>query len=166
MQEWRERAYREAAERENTQRRAERELNMARKYGAERLAQAVIPAFDNLTRALQAVEEGGKDERDTDFKNLHAALVMTAKEMDKALEQNAIQRLNPLGERFNPEHHQAMMQVESTVFPQGHVAQVLAEGFLLHDRPLKAAYVAVSTGPGPAGGEQGGTEQNDSDETN
>jgi molecular chaperone GrpE len=108
-----------------------------------------LPAIDNLTRALSAVGEEAGAGASSDFQNLHTALVMTAKELNKALEQNGIQRLNPLGEPFDPQHHQAMLQVASDALPEGRVAQVLSEGFMLHDRLLKAAYVAVSTGPGP-----------------
>lgn len=146
---WRDKAYRAAADAENTRRRAERDVSQARRYGAERLAQALLPAIDNLTRALSAVGEEAGAGASSDFQNLHTALVMTAKELNKALEQNGIQRLNPLGEPFDPQQHQAMLQVASDELPEGRVAQVLSEGFILHDRLLKAAYVAVSTGPGP-----------------
>ena len=146
---WRDKAYRAAADSENTRRRAERDVSQARRYGAERLAQALLPAIDNLTRALSAVGEEAGAGASNDFQNLHTALVMTAKELNKALEQNGIQRLNPLGEPFDPQQHQAMLQVASDELPEGRVAQVLSEGFILHDRLLKAAYVAVSTGPGP-----------------
>jgi len=129
------------AEVENIRRRADRERGDALKYGAAGLAKELLGVADNLTRAL---ESAPKDEA---VKGFVTGVEMTGKQLQDALTKHHVRRLNPLGEKMDANLHQAMMEMESVDHPVGTVAQVMQDGYVLHDRLLRPAMVAVSKGP-------------------
>jgi len=140
-------AMRALADAENTRRRAQQEVEKTKKYGAQSLARDLFTALDNLGRALHSVpDREGLDEL---AKNLVVGVEMTEKEILSAFEKNGIKRIEPLGEKFDPNFHEAMFEVPNTDKPTGTVVQVMAPGFVLHDRLLRAAMVGVAKG-GPA----------------
>lgn len=136
------------ADSENLRKRTEREREQWQRYAAAGLAKDLLNALDNLRRALDAVPED-RDSLDASIKNVIVGVEMTEKELLAAFEKHAIVKIDPLGQKFDPNFHQAMFEVEDPEQPQGTVVQVLAAGYLLHDRLLRAAMVGVSKG-GPA----------------
>jgi molecular chaperone GrpE len=145
-------ALRYAAEAENTRRRAEREINDARAYAISKFAKDLLGVADNLARAL---EHAPRDAADTQTRNLAVGLEMTQKELLTAFERNGLKRIAPApGERFDPHQHQAVMEQTSHEVAPGGVVQLLAPGYELFGRNLRAAMVVVaardSRGPAPA----------------
>ena len=135
------------ADLENTRRRAAREVSDIRKYAASGLAKELLNVSDNLRRALEIVTEEMR-EGDDGVKNLVLGIEMVEKEMLAAFERQGIKRLNPLGEPFDHNFHQAMYEKEDTSYPAGTVAEVMQAGYIIHDRLLRPAMVAVSKSGG------------------
>jgi len=133
------------ADLENTRRRAAREVADARKYAASGLAKELLNVSDNLRRALETVTNEMRV-GDDGVKNLVLGIEMVEKEMLSAFERQGITRLDPLGELFDHNFHQAMYEKEDTGYPIGTVAEVMQAGYVIHDRLLRPAMVAVSKG--------------------
>lgn len=152
-EELRDRALRALAELENTRKRAERDVQAARTYAIERFATDLISVADNLTRALESVPEGSDEGRSDLARNLLSGVEMTQRELLRAFDRHGVKQESPKGEPFDPNRHQAVTQMPSDV-PSGRVAEVMQVGYVLGERPLRAAMVAVSTGPQGEG--QGG----------
>ncbi|HYC63965.1 MAG TPA: nucleotide exchange factor GrpE, partial [Reyranellaceae bacterium] len=136
---------RAVAESQNVRRRASQDVENARKYGAERLAKDVLSVADNLGRALSALPA----DPDPAVANIVAGVQATERELQSILERHGVTRIDTLGQPFNPEFHQAMMEVEDPSQPAGTVVQELIPGYLLAGRLLRAAMVAVSKGGPP-----------------
>ena len=151
LAESKDRLLRALAETENVRRRAERERADAAKYGAVALAKDLLNVADNLRRALDSLpaEQAG-DER---VRNLLQGVAATERELLAAFERHGIRRVDPAGERFDHNLHQAMFEVENTGQPPGTVVQVLQPGYVMHDRLLRPAMVGVAKGESrpPAG---------------
>ncbi len=127
------------AEIQNIQKRAEREAESARKFAVERFAGALIDVVDNLERALDSTPETEAT------KALREGIVLTHKSFLEALKRNAVEQVNPVGEPFNAELHQAVsMQPSATAEPNS-VTAVLAKGYTLSGRLLRPAMVVVAT---------------------
>src|SRR5258708_2892043 len=154
--ELRDRALRAMAEVENIRRRAQREREDALKYAAANIARDFLSTADNLRRALASLPEA--QVKDEAVKNLLAGVAATERELLAAFEKHAIRRIDPKGERFDHNFHQAIFEVETTGKPAGTVIEVLQPGYVLHDRLLRPAMVGVAKG-GPAvePGERGDT---------
>ena len=135
---------------ENLRRRAQREVEDAGKYAVTKFARDVLAVSDNLERAAQAVppEKRGGDPL---VDQLAQGVDMTLSSFRQTLETHGIRRVDPLGERFDSKLHQAMMEVEDRTKPAGTVVQVLQTGYVIADRLLRPAMVAVSRG-GPKEG--------------
>ncbi|WP_372003084.1 nucleotide exchange factor GrpE [Tistrella mobilis] len=138
------------ADMENLRRRAQREVEDAGKYAVTKFARDVLAVSDNLERAAQAVppEKRGDDPL---VDQLAQGVDMTLSSFRQTLETHGIRRVDPLGERFDSKLHQAMMEVEDRTKPAGTVVQVLQTGYVIADRLLRPAMVAVSRG-GPKEG--------------
>jgi molecular chaperone GrpE len=148
LAETKDRLLRALAETENVRRRAERERADASKYGAGTLAKDLLNVADNLRRALDsAPAEQIADER---LRTLLEGVAATERELLAAFERNGIRRIDPLGERFDHNLHQAIFEVESSGRPPGTVVQVLQPGYVMHDRLLRPAMVGVAKGQPPA----------------
>ncbi|MGE5539805.1 MAG: nucleotide exchange factor GrpE [Gemmatimonas sp.] len=139
------RLLRALAEAENIRRRGDREREETAKYAMTGFARDMLPVADNLGRALAAVpaESRGKDAA---VDALIAGIELTDRELRSVFERHGIRRIDPMGERFDHNFHQAMMEVEDASKPSGTVVQVLQTGYVIKDRLLRPAMVAVSKG--------------------
>jgi molecular chaperone GrpE len=133
------------AEAENIRRRGEREREDTAKYAMSGFARDILPVADNLGRALAALgpEVRGKD---PSLDSLIAGIELTDRELTAVFERHGLRRIDPLGEKFDHNFHQAMMEVEDPTKPSGTVVQVLQTGYVLRDRLLRPAMVAVAKG--------------------
>lgn len=145
LAELKDRLLRALAETENVRRRAEREREDTAKYAIAGFARDVLPVADNLSRALAAV---GPDSRGKNpaVDALISGIELTDRELAAIFERNGIRRVDPMGERFDHNFHQAMMEIEDATKPPGTVVQVLQVGYVLRDRLLRPAMVAVAKG--------------------
>ncbi|WP_375253935.1 nucleotide exchange factor GrpE [Yoonia sp.] len=139
---YRDRFMRALADAENTRKRAERDRREAENYGGSKLARDMLPVYDNLRRALQSVEESGK--------KVNAALLegveLTMRELISVFKKHGIDPITPeVGDKFDPQLHQAMFEAPVPGTKAGEIIQVAAEGFMLHDRLLRPAQVGVSS---------------------
>jgi molecular chaperone GrpE len=144
--ELKDRALRALADNENNRRRAEREVADARTYGISRFAADTLSVADNLRRTLEAVPAEARATADAGLKTLLEGVELTEREFLKALEKNGIRRIEPKGERFDPNLHQAMFEIEDKSQPSGTVVQVVQPGFTIGERVLRPALVGVSKG--------------------
>jgi molecular chaperone GrpE len=136
---------RAVAEAENGKRRAERERDDARRYGAAGLARDILQVSDNLRRALELVPDEARKANEI-LNALMVGLEATEREILTAFEKHAITKVTPLGEKFDYNLHQAMFEAEDTGKPAGTVVQVMQPGYVLHDRLLRPAMVGVAKG--------------------
>ncbi|QPC43407.1 nucleotide exchange factor GrpE [Kaustia mangrovi] len=146
-----ERLLRAVAETENLRKRAEREAAEARLYAATAFARDMLTVADNLGRAIAAVPDEMRESADETLKTLLSGVEMTEREMNNVFERHGIQRFDPEGERFDPNFHQAMFEVENPDVPSSTVVQVMQTGYRIGERVLRPAMVGVSKGgPKPA----------------
>jgi len=129
---------RSQAEIQNIQQRHAREVQNVRKYDGQKLAGAVLPAVDNLERALQVEAD------DTVTKQIKTGVEMTLKTLVQALADNGISATGEVGEAFDPTKHQAIQSVASEDVASDEIAAVLQKGYMIQDRVLRPAMVAVA----------------------
>ena len=132
------------AEMENLRKRTEREVVDARLYGIAGFARDVLAAADNMHRALGAIGPELRDAADAKVKAFIEGVEITERELLKTLEKNGVKKFSPQGEKFDPNVHQAMYEVQTSDQPPGQVAQVIQAGYMIGDRVLRPALVAVS----------------------
>ena len=145
------------AEMENLRRRTEREKADTAKYAISKFAKDVVSVSDNIRRALDVTATMHLAANE-ELKRFVEGVTVTERELLNALERNGIRRIDPVGTPFDPNQHQAVMEVEDPNVPAGSVAQVFQAGYLIEDRVLRPAMVVVSKGapkPPPAGEEPG-----------
>ena len=130
------------AEMENLRKRFEREKIDSIKYGSVNFARDILSPGDNLERALSVISE--EEEHPQSVKNLIDGLLMVKKELSTALEKNGVTKIDSLNKKFDPNLHQAMMEVENNDLDEGVVVQEIQTGYVMHDRLLRPAMVAVS----------------------
>jgi molecular chaperone GrpE len=149
LAEYKDRLLRALAETENVRRRAQREREDASKYAIAGFAKDLLSAADNLRRALESLPESeAKDER---TRSLLAGVAATERELLGAFERYGIKRIDPRGEAFDHNFHQAIFEAERPDQPSGSVVEVLQPGYVLHDRLLRPAMVGVAKrGPKPS----------------
>jgi molecular chaperone GrpE len=148
------------AEQENIRRRAQRDKEDSVRYAAANFAKDLISTPDNLRRALDSVK--AEELTDELGRTLLTGVAATERALLGTFERHGIRQIAPLGEKFDHNLHQALFEVENTGKPAGTVVQVLAPGYVLHDRLLRAAMVGVAKGPvakteaepGPATGDE------------
>ena len=136
------------AETENVRRRLQRERDDAQKYAVSNFAKDLLSSVDNLRRALDAVPES--EVSDPKTKGLLEGVAATERELLAAFERNGLKRIDPKGERFDHNFHQAIFEAENTGRPAGTVVEVLQPGYVLQDRLLRPAMVGVAKGGAPA----------------
>lgn len=141
-----ERLLRALAETENTRRRAQREREDASKYAIAGFAKDLLSVADNLRRALDSLPEAEVGDERT--RSLLAGVAATERELLSVFERHGMRRLDPQGERFDHNFHQAIFEAERGDQPAGTVVEVLQPGYVLHDRLLRPAMVGVSKQPG------------------
>ena len=130
---------------ENLRRRTEREKQDMAKYAISNFAKDIITLDDNLARTLSAVPEGAIDE-DPALKALVEGVEMTGRELTNVLERHGIKRIDPKGEIFDPNCHQALFEIPNPEVAAGTVMEVVAPGFTIDSRILRPAMVGVAKG--------------------
>lgn len=145
-EELKDRALRVAAEMENLRRRTQRDVQDARAYAVTNFARDMLGVSDNLRRALDAIPAEARDSGDQGFAALIEGVEMTERAMLSALERHGVKKLAPLGERFDPNFHQAMFEIPDAEKPANTVVQVMQDGYVIGDRVLRPAMVGVSKG--------------------
>jgi molecular chaperone GrpE len=138
------RLLRTLAEMENLRKRTEREVADARAYAITVFARDILTVADNMHRALNALDAGLRERADQSVKALLDGVELTERELLNVLEKHGVRKLDPLGQKFDPNRHQAMFEVADSATPPGHVAQVIQAGYLIGDRVLRPALVAVA----------------------
>jgi molecular chaperone GrpE len=142
------RLLRALAETENVRRRLQRERDDAQKYAVANFAKDLLSAVDNLRRALEAMPES--EVADGKTRSLRDGVAATERELLGAFERHGLKRIDPRGERFDHNFHQAIFEAERSDVPAGTVVEVLQPGYVLHDRLLRPAMVGVAKGGGGA----------------
>jgi molecular chaperone GrpE len=139
LAESKEQALRAVADAQNARRRAEQDVEKAHKFGLEKIVNALLPVVDNLERALEAGSAEGADP-----KALNEGVELTLKTFLDALKGHKIEAVEPEGEPFNPELHQAISAIESAEAEPNTVLSVVQKGYTLHGRLVRPAMVVVS----------------------
>jgi molecular chaperone GrpE len=144
--EYKDKLLRVLAEMENLRRRTEREIGDTRAYAISAFARDILAVADNMERALQALDAEIREKADTSVKALLDGVELTERELHKVLEKHGVKKLEPMGEKFDPNLHQAMFELQDTSRPAGTVAQVVQPGYKIGERILRPALVAVAKG--------------------
>ena len=140
--EMRDRFMRALADAENARKRGDRDRREAEQYGSTRLARDLLPVYDNLRRALDSVPE----EMKASAAALTEGVELTLRELSNVMTKHGVKAISPaVGSVFDPQLHQAMFEAPLPGTKAGQIIQVMAEGFLLHDRLLRPAQVGVSS---------------------
>jgi molecular chaperone GrpE len=138
-------ALRALAETENTRRRAERELSDMSKYAVTGFARDLVSVVENLQRASDSIPPELKEAQPA-VASLATGVEMTLKELLAVFERQGIKRIDPLGQKFDHNLHQAVAQIDTPDAEPGTVVQVLQAGYVIHDRLLRPAMVGVAAG--------------------
>ncbi|GJE43152.1 nucleotide exchange factor GrpE [Methylobacterium soli] len=149
--ELKDRVLRTLAEMENLRRRTEREVADARTYAVTNFARDMLNVADNVRRAVESVPAETRSGADGAFKGLLDGIELTERDLTKTLERHGVKLIEPQGQRFDPNRHQAMFEVPNAEVPTGTVVQVVQSGYVIGDRVLRPALVGVAKGgPKPA----------------
>ena len=156
--ELKDRLLRAMAEMENVRRRTEREKQDTARYAISNFARDVLTIGDNLKRAIDHVPAEAAAE-DPALKSFLEGVELTERELLNMLERHGVTRIEPAGQRFDPNCHQAMYEVQNPDVPEGTVVDVMQAGYTIGDRCLRPALVAVAKGGAKAtpAAENGGT---------
>jgi molecular chaperone GrpE len=146
LAETKDRLLRTLAEMENLRKRTEREVADARAYGISAFARDILTVADNMHRAMAALDDELRAKADASLKALLDGVELTERELLNVLEKHGVKRIEPLRQKFDPNRHQAMYEVEDASVPAGSVVQVVQSGYLIGERVLRPALVAVSKG--------------------
>ena len=144
-------ALRTMADMENLRRRTEKEVADARTYAVSSFARDMLTVADNMRRGIESVPQEQRTSADGALKTLLEGVELTERDLLKTLEKYGIKQIDPQGQRFDPNLHQAMFEVEDTSVTTGTVVQVVQAGFVIGERVLRPALVGVSKG-GPKPG--------------
>lgn len=142
--EFKDKLLRTLAEMENLRKRTEREVLDARLYGIAGFARDVLAVADNMHRALEAIGPELRQSADANVNALIEGVELTERELLKTLEKNGVKKFSPQGEKFDPNVHQAMYEIPTFDLPPGQVAEVIQAGYMIGERVLRPAMVAVS----------------------
>lgn len=139
---FRDRFMRALADAENSRKRGERDRREAEQYGSSKLARDLLPVYDNLRRALHAAT----DHHRTEASPIIEGVELTLRELLSVMTKHNMTPVVPeIGDKFDPQLHQAMFEAPVQGTKAGQIIQVMTEGFLLHDRLLRPAQVGVSS---------------------
>lgn len=141
---FRDRFMRALADAENARKRAEKDRREAEQYGGSRLARDLLPVYDALSRALDTAT----DDQRAAASALIEGVELTLRELSNVFAKHGITVISPqVGEKFDPQRHEAMFEAPVAGTVAGHIIQVMGDGFMLHDRLLRPAKVGVSSTP-------------------
>ncbi|PVA10784.1 nucleotide exchange factor GrpE [Pelagivirga sediminicola] len=130
------------ADAENARKRAERDRREAENYGGSKLARDLLPVYDNMKRAIESIAE---DQREASA-GLIEGIELTMRELISVFAKHGVRVVSPqVGDKFDPQVHEAMFEAPLPGTKAGEIIQVSAEGFMLHDRILRPAQVGVSS---------------------
>lgn len=141
---------RSLADMENLRRRTERDIADARQYGIAGFARDVLQVADNMHRALDHIGNEVRNSDDPKVRSLVEGVDLIERELTNVLEKHGVKMFSPLGEKFDPNLHQAMFETPATDYPNGMVSQVIQSGYMINERILRPAMVAVAKGDKPA----------------
>lgn len=140
----RDRFMRALADAENARKRGERDRREAEQYGGAKLSRDMLPVFDNLKRALETITDEQKEVAGPIIEGVE----LTLKELISVFKKHGIEPVSPeVGDKFDPQLHQAMFEAPVPGTKAGDIIQVMADGFILHERLLRPAQVGVSSTP-------------------
>ena len=137
---------RQLAEMENLRRRTEREVSDSRLYGVTNFARDMLTFADNLRRAIASVPEGIRAEADPALKAFVEGMELTEKDFLSRLARHGVKKLEPQGQKFDPNMHEALFELPDPSLPNGVVAQVVEDGYSIGERCLRPAKVGVARG--------------------
>ena len=140
------RLLRTLAEMENLRRRTEREVADARAYGVTSFARDILAVADNMERAMKALDNEIREKADAGVKALLDGVELTERELINVMEKHGVRKIEPLGQKFDPNLHQAMLELPDPSVPSGTVVQVMQPGYTIGERVLRPALVGVSKG--------------------
>ncbi|MGM1046601.1 MAG: nucleotide exchange factor GrpE [Bacillota bacterium] len=138
MSEHQQRTLRVQADYDNFRRRTQKEKEELAKYASSKLVTELLPVFDNFERALAATEDN------PEFESFSKGVGMIFRQLETVLNAEGLTAMNSVGQPFNPEFHQAIMQVESDDYEEGIVVEEVQKGYMLKDKVLRPAMVKVS----------------------
>jgi molecular chaperone GrpE len=138
------RLMRSAADLDNYRKRVQREKDETARYGASRVVLELLPAVDNMDRALEHADKS------TDVSTIVDGIRMVQRQLVSALEKNGVTSFESKGERFDPQRHEAIQQIETSEHETGIVLQEFQRGYYLHDRLIRPALVVVARNVAPA----------------
>ena len=133
------------AEMENLRKRSDRDRIDSIKYGSINLARDILSPDDNLTRALEAIQE--EEKKSSTIANLIDGLKMVQKEFGIILEKHGVKKIDALNQKFDHNLHQAMIEIDNEKVEEGLVIQEMQSGYTMHDRLLRPSMVGVSKKP-------------------
>ena len=140
------RLLRTLAEMENLRRRTEREVADARAYGVTNFARDILAVADNMERALKALDDEIREKADAGVKALLDGVEITERELIKVMEKHGVRKVEPKGQKFDPNLHQAMFELPDSSVPTGTIVQVMQPGYLIGERVLRLALVGIAKG--------------------
>ncbi len=140
------RVLRTLAEMENLRRRTEREVSDAKTYGVTSFARDMLTVVDNLARALEHLPAEARSAADPQVQSVIEGVELTARDLEAVLGRHGVKRLDPKGQKFDPNFHQAIFEIPDETLPAGAVSQVVQSGWTIGDRVLRPAMVGVSKG--------------------
>lgn len=140
------------AEAQNIRRRAEQDVEKAQKFGQEKMLKELLSVVDNLDRALEACRP--QDDDNERLVALRQGVELTHASFLQSLQKFHVELVDPQGQPFNPQLHEAMSMVDQPNLPNNTVLAVMQKGYMLHGRLLRPAMVMVSKGGAPATGQQ------------
>ena len=132
------------AELENTRRRAERDRGDALKYGAMSFARDMLSVADNMQRALKAVEDVDDGDMSDAAKAMLEGVAATERDLQASLQRHKVMPINPMGEKFDPNQHEALFEAPGTGQPSGTVIEVVEIGYMIEERLLRPAKVGLA----------------------
>lgn len=148
-----------AADMENLRRRTARDVSDAKTYSVASFARDMLSVTDNLRRAIDAVPAEARERGEAGLTALLEGVDLTEREMLVALGRHGVKKLDPKGQKFDPNFHQAMFEVPNTEVPNNSVIEVVQTGYVIADRVLRPAMVGVAKGGPRQAAEPAETEQ-------
>lgn len=146
LAEVKDRLLRTLADMDNLRKRTDREVADAKLYGVTNFARDILTVADNMHRAMAALDDELRANADASVKALLDGVELTERELLTVLEKHGVKKLDPKGQKFDPNRHQAMFELEDVSVPTGTVVQVVQAGYLIGERVLRPALVGISKG--------------------
>ncbi|OYW66127.1 MAG: nucleotide exchange factor GrpE [Bosea sp. 12-68-7] len=144
------------ADMENLRRRTEREIADAKAYAVTSFARDMLGAADNLRRAQESLPDSARSTEEPALKALIEGVDLTERDLLKTLERHGVRKIEPLGEKFDPNMHQAMFEAPDAEVAKGLVSKVVQSGYKIGERVLRPALVGISAGASKPQAAEGG----------